>query len=226
MIRKNSTEDLVIKGKSNTACVWLHGFGANAWDLLPLAEIVDPTGICNHYFPNAPHDLYGYGPRGPRAWFPLDLSQLQQIEQSSKGLVLSDKPRSPVTDALPHLDIYLQEKEIQPDQLILGGFSQGAIMSLHWLLARGTKTRGLLLFSAAPLDISFIEAEAPKLAGQVAYQSHGRRDPVLAYSEGEKLARILKSAGFRSQWRPFDGVHEIPNSVLTEVASLWPEWTT
>jgi phospholipase/carboxylesterase len=47
--------------------------------------------------------------------------------------------------------------------------------------------------------------------------SHGRRDPVVAFSSGERAKDLLEKNGFPVIWRPFDGGHEIPPPVLAEV---------
>jgi phospholipase/carboxylesterase len=224
MGRKNSIERVVIKGESEVSFVWLHGYGANAWDLLDLASLVDPQKNFTHYFPNAPLDLYGMGSRGARAWFPLDLSLLQNLETGQSGLRLADKPRGPAEEVLTLIDFFLEENSIDPQKLVLGGFSQGAILSLHWLLKREERIPGLVLLSGAPLDAAYVREKAPLLKGQKFFQSHGRSDPVLAYSEGEVLSKILKDSGFTGRWLPFNGGHEVSMEVINSLKSLLPQF--
>ncbi len=47
------------------------------------------------------------------------------------------------------------------------------------------------------------------------FQSHGRQDRILAYSDGEALRNALTGVGFDVWWHPFEGDHTVPESVAT-----------
>jgi len=51
-------------------------------------------------------------------------------------------------------------------------------------------------------------------------QSHGRRDPVLPFSQAQRLRSLLDEAGLDVAWLPFDGQHEIPPPVIEAAGSF------
>jgi phospholipase/carboxylesterase len=213
-----------IKGNSDLGVVWLHGFGANAWDLLDLADYCDPESHYSHFFPNGPLDLYGQGERGARAWFPLEERLFAQMGPQTGGMRLSEGPHERVVPALPDVDWIVSETGIELSKLVIGGFSQGAILALHWMLERKVQPRGLILLSGAPLDRRYIESKAPEHSGQRFFQSHGTQDPVLNYAEAETLRSILKKAGFVGRWVPFAGGHAVSEEVVAGLAKSLTEW--
>jgi phospholipase/carboxylesterase len=44
--------------------------------------------------------------------------------------------------------------------------------------------------------------------------SHGRRDEILPFEVADRYRRGLEAAGVAVTWFPFDGGHEIPESVV------------
>jgi phospholipase/carboxylesterase len=118
-------------------CVLLHGFGAPGDDLVALAGEIDaPVRLV---FPAAPLELGGlYG--DARAWWMLDLARL---EAEMRGGVPRDR-RDEVPDGLAAardqvvrlIEELVARFAIADDQLVLGGFSQGAMLSLDVALDR------------------------------------------------------------------------------------------
>src|SRR5690606_1756979 len=106
--------------------VLLHGFGADASDLAPLADLLDPDQRWSFYFPEAPLEV----PIGPmwtgRGWFPISLRELETGVDFTKirppGLDLS---RKLVSEMIFHLN---------PEKLVIGGFSQGAMVATDFAM--------------------------------------------------------------------------------------------
>lgn len=197
-------------------CVLLHGFGAPGDDLVPLA---DELGLANvrFVFPAAPLELGGlYG--DSRAWWMLDLAKL---ERELAAGTPRDR-RTEIPEGLPQvreqvmrlLDQLSARFSIPADQLVLGGFSQGAMLSLDVALHREIKPAALLLMSGTLLAESEWSPRMASLAGIPVVQSHGRNDMILPYSIAEILRDHLRAAGAAVEWVPFVGGHEIPRAVL------------
>lgn len=186
--------------------VLLHGFGADASDLFPLADFLDPDGKWNFYFPEAPLEV----PIGPmssgRGWFPISLRELEV------GIDFT-KVRPPGMDASCEL-VYDMIFHLNSEKLVLGGFSQGAMVSTEVALNNPNDVHGLILLSGALLDQANWAKLAPVLKGKPLLQSHGTNDPVIPYSVGQKLFEVLKGAGMIGQFLSFAGGHEIPLPVL------------
>jgi phospholipase/carboxylesterase len=102
----------------------------------------------------------------------------------------------------------------QPDTLVLGGFSQGAMLSLDVALAAEPAVDRVVALSGLLLADSLPGLRAARPARPAIFASHGRQDPVLPFAEGEQARTLLASAGFSVTWRPFDGGHTIPPPIV------------
>lgn len=186
--------------------ILLHGFGADANDLFPLADMLDPEGRWNFYFPEAPLEV----PIGPmwtgRGWFPISLRELET------GVDFSNVRPPNLTEAASQVfDLVF---ELNSDKLVLGGFSQGAMVATEVALNNPNEVSGLVLLSGCLLDQNNWKKKAPELKGKPFIQSHGSGDPVIPFSEGQKLFDVLKGGGLEGQLLAFPGGHEIPLPVL------------
>jgi phospholipase/carboxylesterase len=206
---------------ATTTCVLLHGFGAPGNDLVGLAAALDPRVrfVC----PAAPLELGGmYG--DSRAWWLIDLARLE--EQLRSG-VPRDR-RDEVPDGLPEardhvlrlLDQLQARFSIAAPDLVLGGFSQGAMLSLDVALHRETPPAGLLLMSGTLLAESIWQPRMPALAGVPVLLSHGRQDALLPFTTAEVLRDQLVAAGAEVDWVAFHGGHEIPPPVVDGAGKL------
>lgn len=208
-----SLECLVRPGENEKRnVVLLHGFGADNSDLYPLADMLDPDGEWTFYFPNAPHEV----PIGPgwsgRGWFPISIRDLEAGIDFSQlrppGLAES---AAMVSDLIFHLE---------SKQLVLGGFSQGAMISTEVALQQPEDLSALVLYSPTLLDERNWKSKAPGLNDKRVLLSHGMRDTVLPYSGAQKLYEVLKAAGADVQMISFPGAHEIPTEVLQRTKRL------
>ena len=112
------------------------------------------------------------------------------------------------------LDQLIARFSIAPEKLVLGGFSQGAMLSLDVALHRKIKPAALLLMSGTLLAESEWVPRMASLAGFPIVQSHGRTDMLLPFDIAEVLRDRLREAGALVEWVPFVGGHEIPRAVL------------
>jgi phospholipase/carboxylesterase len=109
---------------------------------------------------------------------------------------------------------------IADDQLVLGGFSQGAMLSLDVALHRAAPPRALVLMSGTLIAEREWSSRWSKLAGVPIVQSHGRNDALLPFSIAELLRDKLRDAGAKVDFVQFLGGHEIPPIVLDAAARL------
>jgi len=167
--------------------VLLHGYGADANDLLGLA---DPLG---HHLPgtvflapNAPV-RNAMNPLGYQ-WFPIPW-----IDGSSEEDALIDMEQA-VADLNAWLDRALVRESIPADKLIMFGFSQGAMMALHVVPRRPDRVAGIVAVSGRLLVPERLAAEA--VSRPPVLLAHGDRDEVVPpQSMGEARAALLE-AGF------------------------------
>ena len=166
-------------------------------------------------FPEAPLDLgpmYGHG----RAWWQLDPMRLQQMMLTGVPWDLSKEhpPALPqVRDqALAALDALVAH--VQPSKLIIGGFSQGAMLSTDIALHDHRELAGVVLLSGPLLAATEWAPRMASRANTPFFQSHGTSDQVLDYGGAKKLRDALTDADVPLTFVDFPGGHEIPPKVL------------
>ena len=196
--------------------VLLHGFSMRADDLSPFGSSLGLEA--SFVFPEGPRDLLSEG-LGGRAWWSIDTAR--RDADVARGVERDLSPEDPagLPAARETLLMLLDEvgRRWSGRPLFLGGFSQGAILSLDVVLRARPALSGLILLSGARITA---DAWAPlfgAVRGLDVFQSHGRRDRELSYTAAASLAADLADSGARVTWRPFDGGHEIPLVVFREL---------
>lgn len=201
-------------GPIHTTAVFFHGYGAGGDDLVPLAGELAPRGV-RYVFPAAPIALPGmWG--DARAWWHIDLDRT--FDDLARGVAPEglDDARAAAAAAIAAV-----RAQAPDDKLVLGGFSQGAMLALDLALhGDGGPLAGLALMSGTLLAPGRWRPRYATLANVPVVISHGRQDPLLPFPLSEQLQRELAEAGARVTWVPFGGAHEIPPPVLAAVAKL------
>lgn len=195
----------------------LHGFGAPGADLVSLADALDvPTGT-RFVFPEGPLSL-SFGPRDARAWWLIDMTRMQADQMAGRVRDLSqDIPKglAPARETmLAFLKVVEQQFSADPRKTILGGFSQGAMLSCDVMLRSTQPYAGLIQLSGTLLATQEWTPLLQKRKGLPVFQSHGIQDEILPYVGAEALRDTLTHAGFSVEWHSFRGGHEIPRAVL------------
>jgi phospholipase/carboxylesterase len=149
-----------------------------------------------------------------RAWFPIDVEALVTAQMAGIPRDLSNETPPGMKQARLQVTEMIAALGLKISDVILMGFSQGAMLATMVSLYSDVKPRGLILFSASLLDQSNWRAKAPKHAGMRFFQSHGTRDDLLGIDGARKLNQLLTEAGWIGELQEFDGGHEIPQEVL------------
>lgn len=219
-------------GGDGPAVLLCHGFGAPGDDLVALARVVDAGRGVRWFFPEAPLALdLGYGMMG-RAWWPIDMVRLQEMIARGRARDLAQETPEGLAEARAALEGCLAaleaERGVRRDRLILGGFSQGAMITTEVCLHAEASPGGAAPFAGlAVLSGSMLcedrwrpAAARGALSGLRALVSHGRADPLLPFAGAEELRALLEQAGAEVEWVPHGGQHEIPYPVLERLAAL------
>lgn len=218
-------------GGDGPLVVLLHGFGAPGDDLVPLHRQMDVPREVRFAFPEAVLDLAAeMGPMyaGARAWWKIDPSVFEAAargERRDRTGVVPDglvRARDLVTALVPALEGLLSAP---PGRTVLGGFSQGAMLTLDVALRAERTFAALALMSGSIVALGEWEPLFPRLSGAKIVQSHGRADPLLPFETATRLRDLLTGAGARVQFVEFRGEHTIPGSALDAVAALIREVT-
>ncbi|WP_447964205.1 alpha/beta hydrolase [Nitrospira sp. Ecomares 2.1] len=210
--------------------VLLHGFGAPGDDLVALWRYLNVPDEVRFLFPAAPLEL-GMGFGNARAWWMLDMERLTQARAQGQWDALSlEIPRGlpPArTQMQDVLSLALETLSVPTRSLILGGFSQGAMLATDLALHTDLPLAGLALLSGTLIAKQEWLTRLPTRQGLRVFQSHGTDDPILSFSMAEQLREHIQTAGLPVSWVEFRGGHEIPIQVLKGLeaflqASLYP----
>ena len=163
-------------GEAQGTLVLLHGRGADEHDLFPLLDALDPERRLRGLTPGGPLAL----PPGGRHWYRL------------AGIPTPDPDTFwPSFHALVELLDSLQSP------LVLGGFSQGAVMSYALGLGRGAGKRpaALLPLSGFMPRVEGLELDLSGLDGYPVAIQHGSLDPVISAEWSREARAALEAAG-------------------------------
>jgi phospholipase/carboxylesterase len=159
-----------------------------------------------------------YGFSDSRAWWQIDIERYQRMMMTGRlHDAVNDEPAGLASAREQLLDVLAElrrELAVPPDRLILGGFSQGSMLSLDVALRTQLPLRGLVLWSTTYLAQNQWRHGMSARRGLRVLQSHGRRDPLLPFAVATGLRDDLVAAGLDLGFHEFGGGHEIPPPVL------------
>lgn len=177
-----------LSGETRSVVVFLHGYGANGADLLGLA---DP--LCEHLpdtlfvAPDAPENCAG-APMGYQ-WFPIPWIDGSSQEESESGM------RAAIEDLNAFLDALMVDEDVLPEQVVLFGFSQGSMMSLHVAPRREDELAGIVAFSGRLLSPETLADEV--ISRPSILLVHGDEDDVVPVQSLPEAAEALQGAGWK-----------------------------
>jgi phospholipase/carboxylesterase len=164
-------------GDAAGALVLLHGRGADEHDLYPLLDALDPERRLHGYTPRGPLSL----PPGGAHWYALGGIPTPTPEHFSASF----DALAEFLDALPY------------DRIVLGGFSQGCVMSYALALGKGRpRPAALLAMSGFIPRVDGFELDLESPLPPIAIV-HGTYDPVIPVEFAREAHRRLPDAVYR-----------------------------
>lgn len=183
-------DDLLREGPAGAdfRLVLLHGWGADADDLLDLGQLLADgnTELVALRAPD-PHPM-GYG----RQWYDLQQPGWPGLAAARQALWLRLQG---LADSVPL------------ERTVLLGFSQGAAMGLD--VASGLPIAGLIACSGYPHPDWLPQPPLTRVL-----ITHGTDDQVVPFAASGEVARRLSEAGGTVQMQSFDGGHTIDPSLF------------
>ena len=157
-----------------------HGRGADEYDLEPLLDVLDPDRRLLGVTPRAPLAL----PPGGAHWYVVP------------RVGYPDKQTFDATFALASdwLDALAQETGIPPGRTVLGGFSQGAVMTYALGLGGGRPRPAALVALSGfvpTVDVFALDLESPLPPVAI---GHGVFDNVIPIDFGRRAKALLEDA--------------------------------
>jgi len=174
-------------GTTKSVVVFLHGYGADGADLLGLADPLAPHMPDTVFVaPNAPERCMT-NPMGYQ-WFPIPWLDGSSEEASELSM------RQAVDDLNGYLDSVLEEEGISPAQMVLVGFSQGTMISLHVAPRRAASVAGVVGFSGRLLQPETLADEV--VSKPPILLIHGDQDDVVPPQSMPDAGNALVAEGF------------------------------
>ncbi len=165
-------------GEPAGVLVLLHGRGADEHDLFPLLDLLDPERRLLGVTPGGPHHL----PPGGRHWYALG------------GIPTPDPETFHAT--APRLAAFLDGLPLPIDRVVLGGFSQGAVMSYAMSLGPDRpRPAALVAMSGFLPRVADWPLRPERLAGVPVGIAHGSLDPVIPAQFAAEAETTLTAAG-------------------------------
>lgn len=201
--------------KPADACViWLHGLGADRYDFMPVAEILQKTLHTTRFVlpqaPTRPVTING-GYEMPswydiKAMSPARSISFEELEESAKM----------VTDLIEEQ----KSSGIDASRIFLAGFSQGGAVVFHTAFLRWQGALGgvLALSTYAPtfgdeLELSASQQRTPVLC------LHGQHDEVVQNAMGRTAYEHLKQRNVTVTWQEYAMGHEVLPEEIRDIGT-------
>lgn len=191
-------------GTADACVIWLHGLGADRYDFLPVAEMLQQSLLTTRFVlpqaPTQPVTINGGYPMSSwydiRALSPARAIDEQQLEVSAQRVIdLIETQRASGIDA---------------SRIFLAGFSQGGAVVYHTAFVKWQGPLGgvIALSTYAPtfseeLQLSASQQRIPVLA------LHGQYDEVVLNPMGRTAKEYLKQHGVTVIWQEYPMGHEV-----------------
>ncbi len=188
--------------------IFLHGYGSNGHNLIELArEFKDILPEAHFISPNAVEPWEGGFPDAYQ-WFSL-YSGVERKALTS----IADNIKTSNKILQNFINEQLKRFNLTPKNLLLAGFSQGAMMSMYQGLIMPEKPKGIISFSGRLI--------LPEMVGEKSIQKpevcliHGRQDSVLPFENFIEAEKILKQEQIPFEAHAFENLdHTIDISAV------------
>ncbi|MBK15640.1 MAG: hypothetical protein CL770_02995 [Chloroflexi bacterium] len=204
-----SEPDEYIEGKIYPIVILLHGFGASMRDLIGMVSYLN-CQPCIYIFPNAPIDL--------------------KISYSFDGYAWINPPDQPTDEGLKllsnSLDILIDEiiekYNVKENHVVIGGFSQGGMLSYWYGLQHPQKFKGIICLSGKLIfEDKFFQNLKHKITDQRIYIEHGTQDNIISIFDARKARDLLRKNGFENlEYYESEIAHSISDSTYPRL-SRW-----
>jgi phospholipase/carboxylesterase len=194
-------------GEPAGALVLMHGRGTDENDLFGLLDLLDPDRRLVAATPRGPLSL----PPGGAHWYAVarigypDPSTFHRTYEAATGW----------------LDGFLAEHGVDHSRTVIGGFSQGTVMSYALGLGAGRpQPAGIMGLSGFIPTVDGFEIDLAGRAGLPVVIGHGQRDPVIGVEWGRDARDRLEEAGANVTYQETPMGHQIDPRFLATL----PAW--
>jgi phospholipase/carboxylesterase len=203
LVLKYLVQEPKVKSTKKKAIILLHGVGSNEEDLFSIAN-----SLPGEYLIISARGQYRLG-AGRYAWYNIDFSTGKPVfnaeqEASSREIIKTF--------------IKQVKEKYQVDELYLGGFSQGAIMSYSLGLTHPGELQGIVSLSGRILEeIKPLVKKEIYLTELKVFVAHGQQDSTLPIQYARAAKHYLKDLGVQLTYHEYQSGHQVSNEVLRDL---------
>jgi phospholipase/carboxylesterase len=199
-------EELPCEEKPQALMLWLHGLGADGFDLQPAAEMLDVPAI-RHVFPHAPvRPVTINAGMTMRAWYDIAAADLSWQEDGA-GMRASAQMVKELADELCGNSGL---------PLVLAGFSQGAVVSLTAACMGIPGLVGVVAMSGYVPQ--WLLPSLAGLRGVPVLMAHGEQDGVIPLALAMAGRKALADNEIGVAWHSYEMPHAICQQELRDIA--------
>ena len=193
-------------GDGPPSLVLLHGYGSTAGDWLQFEHKLQVPGNGRMVFPQGALR----GPNGSRGWWWLNIEGHTPRGERFPDFSTATPAGIKVASGLVRT---LLDKV--PGPIVLGGFSQGAMLAAEIAFQTDQNLAALVLLSGTTVSEAAWVERFPGRRRLPIFIAHGRQDSVLPFATMERFQKRIKATGLDVTWFPYDGGHDIPDDVIS-----------
>lgn len=187
-----------LEKESKRLMIMLHGLGDSIEGYRWWPEAMQLPWL-NYLLVNAPDEYYG-----GYSWYDFAGDMIPGVARSREKLF--------------ELLGALHAKGFPAEQITLGGFSQGCLMSVEVGLRYAQKLAGIVGISGYVCDVdNLVEELSPVAMQQRLLITHGTVDTVVPFAVTREQINVLKAAGLHVEWHEFVKPHTIAGEEELEV---------
>ncbi|HEX9672245.1 MAG TPA: alpha/beta hydrolase [Burkholderiales bacterium] len=216
----NLLEAIEIETGKNPAAsvIWMHGLGADGSDFVPIVEELelDGTPAIRFLFPHAPmRPVTINNGTVMRAWYDVSLGDLEGNSRRADERGVRES-QAQVTALLEREE----KRGVEPERIVLAGFSQGGAIALQAGLRYPRKLAGVMALSTyLPLAESLPREAAPANKATPIFMAHGIYDPVIPIVMGAGSMTLLTGLGYIVEWRQYPMPHSVCPEEIEDIGA-------
>jgi phospholipase/carboxylesterase len=198
--------------------VLLHGYGSDAAHWVPYANTIPFVEGGRFAFPQAPELARRTGGVG-RQWWDLNLAAYRRTGRPGVDLTSADAAGLIRAARITRKSLAAEGNSWRAP-FVLGGFSQGAMVSCQVAFGSSEPLAALVILSGTAINLAEWRKGFPTRKGLPIFMAHGRTDRILPFDLAELLRKEMVAAGLSVTFVPFDGDHEIPAQVVVALGDF------
>lgn len=183
--------------------IWLHGLGDSGDGFAPIVpefQLPDELGV-KFIFPHAPvQPVTINNGMQMRSWYDIKSMELDKRADEQGVRESAQKVQALIEAELA--------AGIPADKIVLAGFSQGGVVSLHLAPRLDVRLAGVLALSTYMCVPEKLASETKQSALNI-FMAHGSADNVVPMSAGRAAFDVLATQGHDISWQDYPMQHQV-----------------